>query len=56
MGSDFAWNKFHLLQVSRVVFPVCANGSASIRVSRFEVLHQISRCEEIVKGKVLIIS
>lgn len=35
-GSDFTWNKFHLLQVRRVVFPVGVSGSTSICVSHFQ--------------------
>ena len=48
-------DRFHSLQVSGVVFPVCANASVSMHVSRFQVLHQISRCEEIVEENVPII-
>ena len=54
-GSDFTWNKFCSLQLRRVVFPVCVNGSDSVCVSCVQVLHQIDSCEEITKDKMPII-
>ena len=55
MGSYFASNELHLLQVRWVVFPVSANGAASVGVSCLQVSHLISRCEEIIKEKMPII-
>ena len=56
MGSYFACNEFHPLEVGREVFPVLAHGTTSISVSQLQVSHQIRQSKEIIKEEMLVVS